>query len=121
VATIKPSSGGNAIPSISTPTGSRTINVSARNLIEQAYRIPWTFNLNERVVGGPDWIDTIRYNVDARIDPALADALQKMSNEQQKIRPPLHARRRGSDEYLPANTTGRTLGLKRLLTLLKGM
>jgi hypothetical protein len=40
VATIKPSSDSNTIPSISTPTESRTINVSARNLIEQAYRIP---------------------------------------------------------------------------------
>ena len=84
VATIKPSSGGNAIPSISLPTESRTINVSARNLIEQAYRIPWTSNFNERVVGGPAWIDILRYDVDARIDPAQADALQKMSNEQQK-------------------------------------
>jgi len=84
VATIKPSSGGNAIPSISTPAESRTTNVSARNLIERAYRIPWTSSLNERVIGGPGWIDTIRYDVDARIDPALAGALQKMSNEQRK-------------------------------------
>ena len=84
VATIKPSTGGNAIPSTRTPTESRTIDVTTRNLIEQAYRIPWTAGHNERIAGGPDWIDTIRYDVDARIDPALATALQKMSNEQQK-------------------------------------
>ena len=84
VATIKPSSDGNAIPSITTPTECRMINVSARNLIEQAYRIPWTSSLNERVIGGPGWIDTTRYDVDGRIDPAMSDALQRMSNEQRK-------------------------------------
>lgn len=84
VATIKPSGEGNAIPSFSTPTESRTTNVTARNLIEQAYRIPWTPSLNERVIGGPDWIDAIHYDVDARIDPALADALEKMPNEQRR-------------------------------------
>ena len=29
------------------------MNVTARNLIEQAYHIPWTSGLNERVLGGP--------------------------------------------------------------------
>jgi len=84
VATIKPSIGGTSIPSISTPTESRTIDVTARNLIEQAYRIPWTASLNERVVNGPDWIDTIGYDIDARIDPTQVAALQKMSNQEQK-------------------------------------
>lgn len=84
VATIKPSNGGDAIPSLTTPTESRTIDVTARNLIEQAYRIPWTPTLNERVIGGPDWIDSIRYDVDARIDPSFAAALQQMSFEERK-------------------------------------
>jgi bla regulator protein blaR1 len=84
VATIKPSSGGNAIPSISTPSESRTINVTARNLIEQAYQIPWTAGLNQRVVGGPGWIDNERYDIEARIDESLVATLGKMSNEQQK-------------------------------------
>ncbi len=47
VATIKPSADGKlAAPSINTPGVSRTMNVTARNLIEQAYRIPWTPGLN---------------------------------------------------------------------------
>jgi bla regulator protein blaR1 len=84
VATIKPSNGGNAIPSISTPSESRTIDVTARNLIEQAYNIPWTPGLNQRVVGGPGWIDNDRYDVEARIDESLVATLGKMSKEQQK-------------------------------------
>jgi bla regulator protein BlaR1 len=84
VATIKPSNGGNAIPSINTPSESRTINVTARNLIEQAYHIPWTPVFNERVVGGPGWIDNDRYDVEARIDESLVATFGRMSNEQQK-------------------------------------
>jgi hypothetical protein len=60
-ATVKPSNGDNATPPVSTATESRTINVTARNLIEQAYGIPWTSGRNERVVGGASWIDNNRY------------------------------------------------------------
>ena len=84
VATIKPSAEGKVIPSISTPTESRTMDVTARNLIEQAYRIPWTPGLNERVLGGPEWIDTVHYDVDARIDASLVSAFATMPNEQRK-------------------------------------
>jgi bla regulator protein BlaR1 len=84
VATIKPSADGKAAPSINTPTESRTTNVTARNLIEHAYHIPWTPGLNERVVGGPDWIDSVHYDVEARIDQSLVAAFATMSNEQQK-------------------------------------
>jgi len=84
VATIKPSTDGKAAPSINTPTESRTMNVTTRNLIEQAYRIPWTPGLNERVVGGPDWIDSNHYDIEARIDESLVAAFATMSNQQQK-------------------------------------
>ena len=84
VATVKPSNGDNAIPSVNTPTESRTMNVTARNLIEQAYGIPWTAGRNQRVVGGPGWIDNNRYDVDARIDPSLAARLEKLSHEERK-------------------------------------
>ena len=84
VATIKPSTDGQSVPSISTPTESRTMNVTARNLIEQAYQIPWTSGLNERVLGGPAWIDNDYYDVEARIDESMAAALSSMPNEQRK-------------------------------------
>ena len=84
VATVKPSNGDNAIPSVSTATESRTMNVTARNLIEQAYGIPWTPGRNERVVGGPSWIDNNRYDVEARIDDSLVARFEKLSNEERK-------------------------------------
>ncbi len=84
VATVKPSNGDNAAPSVSTATESRTMNVTARNLIEQAYGIPWTSGRNERVVGGPSWIDNNRYDVDARIDESLVASFEKLSREERK-------------------------------------
>jgi bla regulator protein BlaR1 len=84
VATIKPSNGDDAIPSVSTATESRTMNVTARNLIEQAYGIPWTPGRNDRIMGGPGWIDNNRYDVDARIDDSLAARFEKLSYEERK-------------------------------------
>lgn len=84
VATIKPANSGDFIPSKSTPAESRTINVTTRNLIEQAYRIPWTPGFNDRVLGGPGWIDSNRYDIDARIDESLSAALEKMPNDQRR-------------------------------------
>ncbi len=84
VATIKPSADGKAAQSINTPTESRTMNVTARNLIEHAYHIPWTPSFNQCVVGGQGWIDSVHYDVDARIDPSLVATFATMSNEQQK-------------------------------------
>jgi uncharacterized protein (TIGR03435 family) len=84
VATVKPSNGDNTIPSVSTATESRTMNLTARNLIEQAYDIPWTPGRNERVVGGPGWIDNNRYDVDARIDQSLLARFEMLSHEERK-------------------------------------
>ena len=84
VATVKPSSGDNTFPSVSTATESRTMNVTARNLIEQAYGIPWTPGRNERVLGGPRWIDNNQYDVDARIDQSLVARFEKLSHEERK-------------------------------------
>lgn len=84
VATIKPASDHGFIPSKTTPAESRTINVTARNLIEQAYQIPWTLSSNDRVLGGPGWIDSNRYDIDARIDESLSAALEKMPNDKRR-------------------------------------
>lgn len=58
--------------------------MTVRNLIEQAYGIPWTSAENERVLGGPAWLDTNRYDIVARISSDLAEAQQKLSRDQQK-------------------------------------
>ena len=84
MATIKPASDHGSIPSKTTPAESRTINVTARNLIEQAYQILWTLGFNDRVLGGPGWIDSNRYDIDARIDESLSAALEKMPNDKRR-------------------------------------
>lgn len=83
VATIKPASP-QPRPSSASPAEVRISNVTVRNLIEQAYGIPWTSAENERVLGGPAWLDTNRYDIVARIPDDLAEARQKLSRDQQK-------------------------------------
>ena len=73
VATIKPASS-QPRPSSASPAEVQISNVTARNLIEQAYGIPWTFAENERVLGGPAWLDTNHYDIVARIRGDLAEA-----------------------------------------------
>jgi uncharacterized protein (TIGR03435 family) len=83
VATIKPAST-QAHPSSVSPAEVNISNVTVRNLIEQAYGIPWTAAENERVLGGPAWLDTNRYDIVARIPSDLIEAQQKLSRDQQK-------------------------------------
>ena len=83
VATIKPASS-QPLPSSASPAEVRISNVTVRNLIEQAYGIPWTSAENERVLGGPAWLDVNRYDIVARIPADLAEARQKLSRDQQE-------------------------------------
>jgi len=83
VATIKPASPQPHRSSVS-PAEVTISDVTVRNLIEQAYGIPWTAAENERVLGGPAWLDTSRYDIVARIPGDLAEAQQKLSRDQQK-------------------------------------
>jgi len=71
-------------PSSASPAEVRISDVTVRNLIEQAYGIPWTSAENERVLGGPAWLDTRRYDIIARIPSALAISQQKLSRDQKK-------------------------------------
>ena len=84
VATIKPASS-QPRPSSASPAEVHISNVTVRNLIEQAYGIPWTSAENERVLGGPAWLDTNHYDIVARIPADLAEARQKLSRDQQKL------------------------------------
>lgn len=49
----------------------RTGNLSTRDLIQYAYNIP-----DSQIVGGPEWINSAMYDIDAKADPAV-DALLK--------------------------------------------
>jgi uncharacterized protein (TIGR03435 family) len=60
------------------------LNVTVRYLIEQAYNIPWSNDLKDRVRGGPGWIDSDHFDVDAKIAPEAAATLQQMPEEQRR-------------------------------------
>ena len=83
VAAIKPASS-QPRPSSVSPAEVQISNVTVRNLIEQAYGIPWTSAENERVLAGPAWLDTNRYDIVARIPGDLAEVRQELSRDQQK-------------------------------------
>lgn len=52
-----------------------------QHLISNAYNLP--FGSEGRVTGGPDWVRTQRYVIDAKIDDAMFAAMQKLPPQQQ--------------------------------------
>jgi uncharacterized protein (TIGR03435 family) len=56
------------------PDGFNGSNITIQMLITQAYGIqPYQLS------GGPDWLNSERFDVDAKMDPATADALSKLT------------------------------------------
>jgi uncharacterized protein (TIGR03435 family) len=62
------------------PDGFVATNATLSGLIQRAYGI-----LNFQLVGGPDWINSERYVIDARTDAETTDALQKLTLEQRGL------------------------------------
>lgn len=56
--------------------GFSAINVTLRNLIRAAYGVE-----ESRVFGAPNWVNSEKYDVDARLDPALTKELYEMSED----------------------------------------
>ena len=61
-----------------TPDGYHVENATVKYLITDAYSVKW-----DAIVGGPDWIDTIGYDIDAKVTPA-ADAPPPKLNRAQR-------------------------------------
>jgi len=57
--------------------------LSARLLIAFAYNVPFGFE-RIRVVGGPDWMGSDDYEIQAKIEDSLFAAMQKMTPAQQR-------------------------------------
>jgi bla regulator protein blaR1 len=57
--------------------------LSARLLIAFAYNVPFGFE-KIRVLGGPDWLGSDDYEIQAKIEDSLYAAMQKMSPAQQR-------------------------------------
>ena len=83
VATLRPSKS-DSLRTVRSASELQMLDVTVRYLMEQAYNIPWTNGSKDRVRGGPGWIDSERYDVDAKIAPEAAVALEKMPEEQRR-------------------------------------
>jgi uncharacterized protein (TIGR03435 family) len=81
VASIKPSNPNAGGPMINLPLGGRfsASNVTLHFLIEFAYDLS-----DDKISGGPNWIDSKRYDVDANSDPPFGGEFRKMTDEERK-------------------------------------
>jgi uncharacterized protein (TIGR03435 family) len=79
VATIKPSKPGSGPGGYSFPSGGfKATNVSLQTLVEAAYHIG-----DDQVSGAPKWLNSDRYDVEAKMDASAAADLQKLNREEQ--------------------------------------
>jgi bla regulator protein blaR1 len=88
VATIKPNkSGGNSHSSHATGDEFMTSNASLLRLIRQAYglQVERRGEDDGRVVGAPGWVETESYDIDAKMESSVADALKKLRPDDQSL------------------------------------
>ena len=62
-----------------TPDSLSAKNQTLQGLIRLAYGVQ-----DDQISGGPDWVTTARFNVEAKLDSSVVAELQKLSPEQQK-------------------------------------
>ncbi len=75
VASIKPNkSGSGSIDGSSMPDSYTIKNAPLKRLIQDAYAVQ-----NYQISGAPDWLTSERFDIDAKMDPSLVDAFQKLS------------------------------------------
>jgi uncharacterized protein (TIGR03435 family) len=55
----------------------RTVNLALRDLIQFAYGLP-----DSQILGGPAWLDSIMFDIDAKSDPAVDAQLHALPTEQ---------------------------------------
>src|SRR5580704_19588995 len=80
VATIKPihpTGGRGGIGGFFGENTFRANDWSLKAVIRFAYEVP--IGMNDMLSGGPDWLDSERYDVTAKMDAATADQLKKLS------------------------------------------
>lgn len=55
----------------------RTVNLALRDLIQFAYAVP-----DSQILGGPTWLDSIMFDIDAKSDPTVDAQLRALPTEQ---------------------------------------
>lgn len=84
VASIRPSppstDGHHHIYSSPNESHFRTGNLSTKDLIQFAYDMPVS-----QILGGPPWLDTVFFDIDAKSDPAADDRMHGLTSEAGKL------------------------------------
>lgn len=81
--TIQPAAPGDGVihsRQINTLEGLSAKNVTLQGLLCQAYGVD-----GNQITGAPDWLSAQRYDIEAKLDPGVADELRKLNKEQQGI------------------------------------
>jgi uncharacterized protein (TIGR03435 family) len=83
VSTVKENKSGTSDSHSSFKNGRFTAsNVSLKNVIQySAYGIP-----EPRIVGGPKWLDSARFDIEAKTDSSVADQLRTLGRDQRRLR-----------------------------------
>jgi uncharacterized protein (TIGR03435 family) len=93
----------------------RASNVTAKMLIARAY------DVNEfQIAGGPSWINSERWDIEAKVDASLAAELQKLSRQQQQAQQDLMLRSLLLDRFALKVTRGTKEGTVFALVVAKG-
>ncbi len=78
VASIKPNkSGTNIVRLMLSPDGLTATNGTLQMFINAAYEVE-----DHQISGGPSWLNSDHYDIEAKMDSATADAVHKLSEEQ---------------------------------------
>ncbi|HXE08589.1 MAG TPA: TIGR03435 family protein [Acidobacteriaceae bacterium] len=78
VVTIKPDTNGRGWALQPTPDGYRGVNISLYKLVQEAYGI---FD-SKLVLGGPAWIDSEKFDLEAKFDPAAVPSAKDLNYRQ---------------------------------------
>ena len=80
VVSIKPNKSGSPIPGgRPSDDGIDVTNFPLTFLVQGAFGVG-----NDRIIGLPSWVTTDRFDINAKMDPAVADALKKLSADDRK-------------------------------------
>jgi uncharacterized protein (TIGR03435 family) len=81
VASIKPDKSDSGREGLMfTPTGLTAKNISLKRLIEEAYGVQ-----DNEISGGPNWLDSKKYDIEAKVNGSAVDELSKLSLDQRKL------------------------------------
>lgn len=93
----------------------RASNVTMKMLIATAYSVK-----EFQIGGGPSWINSERWDVDAKVEDSLAEQLQKLPRQQQQAEQALMLRSLLLDRFALAVTRGTKEGTVLALVVAKG-